>query len=180
MDPEFIREIFAGLDEHDVPIGGSFLDPVGNTAIPFLCETHPFIALYHPVQLNEETYRAASAWVQADANHTISDNAYLMKFASMAEWCDGNNYAPLKALPSVNLLIRHRIPKRLAKATEGFLSAVPTADEIYFIPGGDTEARTERLNLWYGRVSDRIAVEQLGLRPIHPTSGNYWYGYRKA
>lgn len=180
MDPEFIREIFAGLDEHDLPISGSFSDPVGNTVIPFLCETHPFVALYHPVTLDEEIYRAASASVWADANHRISDNAYLMKFASMTEWCDGNHYAPLQALPSVNFTIRHRIPQRLARATQSFLNEIPAADELYFIPGGDTERRTERLNLWYSRVSDRIAVDQLGLRTIHPTTGNYWYGYRKA
>lgn len=180
MDPEFIRELFTGLDEHDLPIGASFADPSGNTVIPFLCESHPFIALYQPIALNKETYRAASAWVLADANHQISDNAYMMKFASTAEWCDGNNYAPLRALPSVNFTIRHRIPQRLASATQGFLSAVPAADELYFIPGGDTDARIDRLNLWYSRVSDRIAVNELGLRTIHPTSGNYWYGYRKA
>jgi len=180
MNPEMIRSMFVGLDEHDLPIGASFVGESGDAAVPFFCESQPFIALYRPVMLDDEIYQAARASVWTDAEHEISQNAYMMKFASVAQWCDGNHFAPLRALPSVSFKIHRSIPHRLAKATEGFLNEVPHADELYFIPGGHTERRTERLNLWYSRVSDTIAVEQLGLRPIHPISGNQWYGYRKA
>jgi hypothetical protein len=180
MDLDFINAMFHGLNEEQLPIGGSFLAPDGNTAIPFLCESHPFIALYHPVSLDQGTFTAARKMVREDADHEVSENAYLMKFASATQWAEGKEYAPLDALPLVKHAIRHRIPDRLAKVTQSFMTEIAVADELYFIPGGDDAVRINRLNLWYSRISDRIAVDQLGLRRIHLTLGDYWYGYRKA
>ncbi|KPW17525.1 hypothetical protein ALO83_103290 [Pseudomonas cannabina pv. alisalensis] len=180
MNTDFVLEMFSGLDDKCYPIGGSFLAPDGNTAIPFLCESHPFIALYHPIVLNQSTYATARKMVMTDADHEVSENAYLMKFASATQWCSGREYAPIEALALVKHAIRHRIPQRLAKVTQAFMSETVLADELYFIPGADDAVRVERLNLWYGRIADRIATGQLGLHAIHLTSGDYWYGYRKA
>jgi hypothetical protein len=180
MEPELIREMFVGLDAHALPIGPSFVGATGDAAVPFFCESHPFIAMYRPIVLNEDTYQGTRASVWADAQHEVSQNAYIMKFASVAQWCDGNGFAPLNASPEITAAIRRAIPQRLAKATAGFLGEVPEADELYFIAGAETERRMARLNLWYSRISDTIAAEQLGLRPIHPKLGNEWYGYRKA
>jgi len=179
MDPENIDRMFAKLRDETLPIGGSFVSPEGNVMIPFLCEAHPFVALYQPVAANDELFQSTANTVMADANHQLSSNAYLMKFAAMPQWASGNLYAPLDGEPAIKQIIRHRIPQRLAKVTEHFLTEAPDADELYFIPGGDGE-RTRYLNSWYSRVSDRYAVDQLGLSRIHLNHGNFWYGYRKA
>ncbi|AZE47277.1 hypothetical protein C4K04_1587 [Pseudomonas chlororaphis] len=181
MDRALIDRLFVGLSEGYATIGATFRNELGVTTIPFLCESQQFLALYQPISYDPETERAMREFIGRETGHSVSNSAYLMKFASAEQYLAGNDYAPITAQPGVRMTIRYRIPSMLASVTQVFLDEVSSADELYFVPGGTTDdvMRAYQLGLWYSRVADRICVTRLGLQTIHPNVGEGWYGYRK-
>ena len=182
MDKVLIEKLFAGLLEEATPIGCTYVNEWGLTTIPFLCESQRFLALYQPVSSDPVTQRLVYEFSHRETGHVVSGNAYLMKFASADQYLAGKDFAPLSALPAVRMAVRFRIPAVLASVTNVFFQDVPSAEELYFMPGDTPEEsmRAHKLNLWYSRVADRIGVTQLGLQKIHPNVGEGWYGYRKT
>ncbi|CDF82682.1 hypothetical protein PKB_1317 [Pseudomonas knackmussii B13] len=186
MDSDQIEDMFGPIDEQAMPMGLLQYDEAGNAVIPFVCLSHRFFALFDPVETSE--YRTwVHDTVRGDADYSVSPNAYLMKFVSIESYLgDCDNYAPPASLSMrQRVSIRQAMPDRLYVATRYFLEATPHADELYFHPaapeGEDSVKRYLKLNTWYSQISHGIAVEKLGMSPIHPEHKEcYWYGYRKA
>lgn len=181
MDLAFVEEMFAGLSEPQLPVGGIFEADDGSMTVPFLCETHRFLGMFVPAHPHSVDGQTLIRHVGAETGHLVSPNAHFFKFYALDRFLsEGDNFAPLTADSPIRLSIRRQMPDLLAALVRYFLGQMQAVDEIYFLPAGDNARRVHALNLWYKRIADTIAVEKLGLLRIHLVNGDYWYGYRKA
>lgn len=179
MNLDFATEMFAGLSDEHLPIGGVYQVGEGLSVVPFVCKGHEFLAIYQPLMELDHLAHSIREVIYQDSTHTMSKHAHIVKFASLAQYANGQNFVPLPAASVVKKQILHMAPRRIAAATEAFMEQQPHADEFYFVAGGEDDERIRKLNLWYQRVADRIAAQSLSLQRIHPQQGN-WYGYRKV
>ncbi|MNG12353.1 hypothetical protein D3C84_959620 [compost metagenome] len=131
------------------------------------------------MEADAETSDSIKGIVLQEAGHVVSPHAHIIKFASVAQYSSGNNFIPMDVPGAIRHAIRFQMPRRLSEATLSFMEQRPSVDEFYFLAGGEDDERIRKLELWYGRVADKLATTSLGLQRIHPPKG-IWYGYRKA
>lgn len=180
MDQEFAAAIFQGLNETNLPIGGVY-GQGRQIMIPFLCQSHKFVGIFDPI-LGHASEDSIRLHIRKTSGHEISPNGHMMKFAALDRLITvgADDFDPIDASHSVKKAIYRSIPERLGQVTYRFLTELPEVDELFFLAAGANWRRIEKLDLWYQRISDSVAVQQLNLQRIHPEEREYWYGYRKT
>lgn len=177
MDLSFATALYSALSEEETPIGAVFKAADAFYLVPFLCNGHQFMMFFQPLASYDEN-GVVSRIIEREAKHTVSLNAQVVKFASMAQCTSGLDFSPISASLKEKLAVYRCIPDRLGASLQAFIDYSPDADEFYFVPGAATERRVKKLSLWYHSIGDNLSTS-LGLTRIH-THGGEWHGYRKC
>jgi hypothetical protein len=175
---QLIAKMYDGLADLSDQVGGVFQSPeeVHEWYVPVLCHDQRFIMIFGDMS-KDPTVETYARIIHADANHALGPNAFSIKYAATSAYFSKQRFAPLEADGVIKDLIRRTVPEMLLMAVQTFMAFQPRADEFYFIAGADSDARIDRLNLWYHRIGARLAAS-IGFRPVHLFKGD-WHGYRK-
>lgn len=176
-------ECYAGLvesHEDESSIGDVYFHEGSNFyLVPFLHCGVEYLAYFTPVDggLGGEgvSLDIFSTAIEVNTGHKVSECPYVLKFGLKDNFDTDDLFGVDRKQKIDNLLFT--LPSKLAICVQKLMAKTDT-NEFYFLAGSKCPEHQRKLNIWYKRVSNKLAAQH-GLTPIHQDTEGGWYGYKR-
>jgi len=180
MDKYYI-DLIESDNELENSVGDVFYIQSSNFyLVPFVHDDVQYLTYFTPVAKEHGGMVEIDVFKKAiesntEGTHSVSDSPFVFKFGLKNKFDSSDIYGfdPEQKIGRIFFTL----PRKLAICVRKLMEKTD-AEEFYFLPGSQCEEHQKKLDIWYGRFSNKLA-EQHSLAPIHQNSEGGWYGYKR-